>query len=120
MPLSQIIPVGFIIAGFLFAGAISERSLRGVDESIQGRLLNGLSSLRKLHLVAIPALILCVYFFPASFWPSITVYFGIGTLAAIFKLRKLDLPVKLQRWQAASVASIFIAMIFGWISSWLL
>lgn len=111
MSLAQIIPAGFVIAGFLLAAAISERSLRGVDELIQGRLLNGLSLFRKIHLVAIPVFLLCVYFFSVSFWPYITGYFGLGTVFTISKLHKLELPAKLQRWQAASMVSIFIAMI---------
>lgn len=120
MQIAQIVSIGFIIAGFLIAGAISERSLRGVDELIQGRLFNGLSPLRKIHLVAIPVLILCVYFFPVAFWPGITAYFGVGTLVTIIKLRKLDLPAELQTRQAISVALIFIGVIMGWLSAWLL
>jgi hypothetical protein len=48
------IPVGFMLGGFLLAAIISERSLRDVDETQQGRLLKGTATLRKIRLLGIP------------------------------------------------------------------
>jgi cytochrome bd-type quinol oxidase subunit 1 len=120
MPLSQFVPIGFIAGGFLFAAVISERSLRGVDETMQGRLLKGTSLLRKIHLGGIPVVLLSAYFFPAVFWPGLVGYFAAATLLVAKRLSTLDLPEKLKRWQVASVAAIFIAASLGWFSSWLL
>ncbi len=120
MPLSQLVPMGFIFGGFLLAASISERSLRGVDETLQGRLLKGTSSLRKIHLGGILIILLFAYFFPAVFWPGLVGYFAVATFMIANRLSVLDLPKKLKRWQVASVATIFIAASLGWLSSWLL
>lgn len=120
MPLSQIVPIGFIAGGFLLAAAISERSLRGVDDVIQGRLLSGTSSLRKFHLAGFPIFLLCVYFYPMVFWPGLAGYFAIATLMVVNRVNKMELPEKLKRLQIASVAAIFLGAMLGWLSSWLL
>lgn len=114
---SSIIPVAFILGGFLLAAVISERSLRDVDEALQGRLLKGTAILRKIHLVGIPLLLLLSYFYPLLFWPGLTGYFVCATLMVASRVQKLELPYKLQKMQIASVASLVIGSGAGWIAA---
>jgi cytochrome bd-type quinol oxidase subunit 1 len=113
----SLIPVGFILGGFLLSAAISERSLGAVDEAQQGRLLKGTAALRKIHFAGIPLLLLLTYFYPIAFWPGFTGYFACATCLVANRVSKLELPRKLQQWQIASVASIAIGAAFGWISA---
>ena len=111
------LPIGFLLGGFLLAASISERSLRTVSESLQGRLLQGTATLRRIHLVGIPLLLLLGYFFSNAFWPGLTAYFLLATYMVAARMRTLDLPIKLKQWQIASVASIAAGAGFAWIST---
>jgi hypothetical protein len=113
----SLIPVGFILGGFLLAAGISERSLRYGDETQHGRLLKGTATLRKIHLAGIPLLLLLTYFFPMAFWPGLTGYFTCATWMAATRIRKLELPRKLQQMQIASVASLAFGAGLAWITA---
>jgi hypothetical protein len=113
----NLIPVAFILGGFVLAAVSSERSLRDVDEAQQGRLLKGTATLRKIHLVGIPLLLLLSYFFPIVFWPGLTGYFACATLMVAKRIKKLELPRKLQKMQIASVAALAIGSGAGWIAA---
>lgn len=113
----SLLPVGFILGGFLLAALISERSLRYGDEAQQGRLLKGTSTLRKIHLVGIPLLLLLTYFFPMAFWPGLTGYFACATWMVAKRIRTLELPRKLQQMQIASVASLAFGAGLGWVAA---
>jgi hypothetical protein len=113
----SLIPVAFVLGGFLLAAAISERSLRGVDETLQGRLLKGTATLRKIHIVGVPLLLLLSYFFPVVFWPGLTGYFACATLLVAKRIQELELPSNLRQMQIASVASLAICSGAGWIAT---
>ena len=80
--------------------------------------MKGLSHFRRIHLLGIPILLVTAYFFPVTFWPSMIVYFGVGTVLVLRKLWDLDLPSQLRQLQAASVTSVFVAVLMGGIVSW--
>jgi hypothetical protein len=113
----SLIPAAFILGGFLLAAVISERSLRDVDETLQGRLLKGTATLRKIHLIGVPLLLSLSYFFPIIFWPGLTGYFSFASFMVAKKIRKLELLGKLQQMQIASVASLAIGSGAGWIAT---
>ncbi|MFL6675220.1 MAG: hypothetical protein ACJ8LG_18255 [Massilia sp.] len=116
----NLIPVCFLLGGFLLGAAISERSLGTVSESLQGRLLQGTATLRKIHLAGIPLLLLLGYFVPDAFWPSLTAYFICAACMVAIRMRALDLPIQLRQWQIASVATIAAGAGLGWISNLLI
>ncbi|WP_143167524.1 hypothetical protein [Massilia sp. CF038] len=111
------LPLGFLLGGFLLGACISERSLRRVSETQQGRLLRETAMLRKIHLVGIPLLLLLGYFFPIAFWPGLTVYFLLATYLVAARLRSVDLPIELKQWQIGSVASIAAGAGIAWIAT---
>lgn len=113
----SLIPVGFILGGFLLAAVISERSLRYGDETQHGRLLKGTATLRKMHLAGIPLLLSLSYFFPMAFWPGLTGYFTCAAWVAATRIRTLELPRKLQQMQIASVVSLASGAGLGWIAA---
>lgn len=113
----QMLPLFLLIGGFVLAGVISERSLKEVDESAQGTLMNTLASLRRIHIFAFPAIALATYFLHAPFWPILVGYFAVSVMLVWTKLKNSSLPRSLVRQQVISVGVILCAALLAWLWS---
>ena len=111
---AQMLPFALIIASFLIAATISERSLREVDDSTQGRLMSGLATFRRIHLIGMPVILLIGYFFSFAFWFVLSGYFGISAFLVAKRLGDLGLPKQLRRSQIYSVVTIFVGINLAW------
>ncbi|MEA9563215.1 hypothetical protein VC279_01185 [Xanthomonas sp. WHRI 10064A] len=107
----QLIPLTLVIAGFVGGAIISELSLRGVAAETKGQLLSAFTLLRFLHLLAIAAIVLAGFFYHAPVWWLLAAYFGMATLVAMARLRRLPLTSRLRNLQVASVFSVFASAV---------
>lgn len=104
---AQILPLGLAFAGFVAGSVIAERSLKGVDDAIQGRLLRELAPVRKVQFLGIIGLIIALVAVPNVAWAAITMYVLLFPAFAVFRISKLDLPRACRQGQVASVVLVF-------------
>jgi hypothetical protein len=78
MSVIQMLSLGLVLVGFIAGSAISERSLKAVDDSTQGLLMRSLAPLRKANLVGIVLVILSALFVPAYALPLLLVYVALS------------------------------------------
>ena len=97
MPLLNVYPLFFALAGFVAAALLSERALALMDAGAKAALIDSLSSTRLLTLLVLGVFLGLVLWRPLFGWAFLGfAYLGLGA-RSLLRLRRLNLPPRSAR-----------------------
>ena len=97
MPLLNVYPLFFALAGFVAAALLSERALALMDAGAKAALIDSLSSTRLLTLLVLGVFLGLVLRRPLFGWAFLGfAYLGLGA-RSLLRLRRLNLPPRSAR-----------------------
>jgi hypothetical protein len=97
VPLLNVYPLFFALAGFVAAALLSERALALMDAGAKAALIDSLSSTRLLTLLVLGVFLGLVLWRPLFGWAFLGfAYLGLGA-RSVLRLRRLNLPPRSAR-----------------------
>jgi hypothetical protein len=97
VPLLNVYPLFFALAGFVAAALLSERALALMDAGAKAALIDSLSSTRLLTLLVLGVFLGLVLWRPLFGWAFLGfAYLGLGA-RSLLRLRRLNLPPRSAR-----------------------
>jgi hypothetical protein len=97
VPLSNVYPLFFALAGFVVAALLSQRALVFMDPGAKAALIDALSRTRLLTLLVLAVFLMLVLWRPLLGWTYLGfAYLGLGA-RSLLRLRRLNLPPRSAR-----------------------